>query len=178
MKIAIIGISGTGKSTLARELQKRIGIAPLFADSYIWGPNWTLRDRTLAGQDMLNILQKRNDWIYDGYLSYIAEYVLTKSDIVIYFDYSGFAALHGVLKRWWIHRKIPRPEFALGCEETFHWNYFFNVVLLRKERRQIEELLQRYPPRKLYRLSSHRELKTFLDRDLKFSLANSLIKQH
>ena len=48
MKIAIIGISGMGKSTLARRLSKCTGINPVFADSYVWEENWTLADKNKA----------------------------------------------------------------------------------------------------------------------------------
>ncbi len=109
MEIALVGISGTGKSTLARKLGKMCGIEPLFTDSYIWEANWTLREKEAAKQDMLAVLQKQDDWIFDGHIAYIGEYVLPRADMVIYLDYSGVSAFVGVWRR-----KISCP-FLLRC---------------------------------------------------------------
>lgn len=171
MKITLIGISGTGKTTTARKLQKITNIESLFADSFIWGENWTLRNDDIVAKEMLNVLKDKQEWIYEGYLTYIADYVLKNADIVIYLDYPGVVAFSGVVKRWWKYRKTPRPEFAKGCEERLLWNYFFNTVLFRRERTKIEMLLNKYPPLNLYRFKSRRELNLFLKNEF-----NNLVK--
>jgi adenylate kinase family enzyme len=163
MKITIIGISATGKSTLARRIQKITNIEPLFSDTYIWGEKWTLRDIDTVSQEMLGVLNSRTDWIYEGYLTYIADYVLTKADIIIYLDYSGVTALFGILNRWLKYRKVPRPEFAKGCEEKFLWNYYFNTVLFRRERAKIEQLLKENNVQNIYRFRSRKELNLFIE---------------
>lgn len=141
------------------------GITPLFADNFIWGENWTPRADDIVKTEMLNFLKDKQDWIYEGYLTYIADYVLKNADVIIYLDYPGIVAFSGVIKRWWRYRKIPRPEFAKGCEERFLWNYFFNVVLFRRERKKIETLLKTHSPQNLYRFKSRKKLNLFLKGD-------------
>jgi adenylate kinase family enzyme len=64
-RIAIIGNSGGGKSTLARRLARDLGLPYHEIDALLWGPGWVMRradvyepehDRLVAGEN----------WIIDG----------------------------------------------------------------------------------------------------------------
>src|SRR5918997_1053777 len=87
-RIAIIGATGAGKTILARRLAAIVAIPLVHADSYIWGPNWTLRDRARAEAELRSILRAQADWIAEGYLNYAAREMLELADLVIYLDYS------------------------------------------------------------------------------------------
>jgi len=44
-RIAIIGCGGSGKSHLARELARMLGVAPVHLDGLYYDGNWNPRDK-------------------------------------------------------------------------------------------------------------------------------------
>lgn len=40
-RIVVVGTTGSGKTTLARQLAERFGCSHIEADALNWGPNWT-----------------------------------------------------------------------------------------------------------------------------------------
>jgi adenylate kinase family enzyme len=64
-RIVVIGNSGGGKSTLARELAARRGLPHIEIDAILWQPGWTLAPREIYdGEHARAIAGER--WIIDG----------------------------------------------------------------------------------------------------------------
>jgi adenylate kinase family enzyme len=86
-RIAVVGTSGAGKTTLAQRLAQRLGIPHVELDALHWDPNWTpappdlFRERTaeaLSGQA----------WTTDGNYSTVRDIVWKRADTVVWLDYS------------------------------------------------------------------------------------------
>ncbi len=86
-RIVIIGRTGSGKTTLARELAAALGVPHVELDSLYFGPNFStvplsvLRERTSAA-----IAGDR--WVTDGNKSAVRDLVWPRADTIIWLDYS------------------------------------------------------------------------------------------
>jgi hypothetical protein len=85
-RILILGRTGSGKTTLARELAAAIGVPHVELDALYFGPEFStvplsvLRDRTSAA-----IAGDR--WVTDGNKSAVRDLVWPRADTVIWLDY-------------------------------------------------------------------------------------------
>lgn len=159
-KIAIVGISGTGKSTTGRKLSQTTGLPLYHIDSLIWKENWKESSADEVEKALTRIAQT-DGWIVEGWLDEYSKPVLERADLVIYLDYPGWDAMRGGLQRWWCHRGSKRPELPNGCYESLSLKYLW-VMLRRRERPHIERLLAHFNPQKIVRTSSRRQTKVQL----------------
>jgi hypothetical protein len=98
MRILILGRTGSGKTTLARELAATIGVPHVELDALYFGPDFStvplsvLRERTSAA-----IAGDR--WVTDGNKSAVRDLVWPRADTVIWLDYSLAVSLWRLGKR-------------------------------------------------------------------------------
>lgn len=97
-QILILGRTGSGKTTLARELAAVIGVPHIELDALYFGPNFStvplpvLRERTseaIAG----------DRWVTDGNKSAVRDLVWPRADTVIWLDYPLRVSLWRLGKR-------------------------------------------------------------------------------
>ena len=138
-RICIIGGSGTGKTTLSNNLGKELNLPVYHIDGIHHLKDWKIRDK--EDRDKI-ILEKvaETKWIIDGTYRSTLQQRLEKADSVIYLDYSTFAQIIGVLKRF-IKNHGKEKEEIPGCKEQMNWNFFLFVLNWRKNKR--EEILEK-----------------------------------
>jgi predicted kinase len=91
-RILILGRTGSGKTTLARELAAGLGVPHVELDSLYFGPNFSraplslLRDRTSAA-----IAGDR--WVADGNKRAVRDLVWPRADTIIWLDYPVHVSL-------------------------------------------------------------------------------------
>jgi predicted kinase len=97
-RILILGRTGSGKTTLARELAAAIGVPHVELDALYFGPEFStvplslLRERTSAA-----IAGDR--WVTDGNKSAVRDLVWPRADTVIWLDYPLVVSLWRLGKR-------------------------------------------------------------------------------
>ena len=161
-RICIIGISATGKSTLARFLHEKLNLPLIHIDQIWWGPDWSEQSEAAVSQ-RLSLILKKEDWIIEGYVEPLSQERFHKADLIIYLDYSGYRSLIGGLSRIW---KKQRPEMPQGCTDKVDIEYL-KTMWFRRERPEIESALKKFKdPQKLVRLKSRSELRKFLKNKL------------
>jgi hypothetical protein len=97
-RIVIIGRTGSGKTTLARELAAALGIPHVELDALYFGPDFStvplsvLRERTSAAiaGDL---------WVTDGNKSAVRDLVWPRADTIIWLDYPFVVSLWRLGKR-------------------------------------------------------------------------------
>jgi len=117
-KILVLGCSGAGKSTLACALAGRLGLPLKNLDKLLWLPQWQLRDRIEADQD-LEGLWREDTWVLDGVLKRHLGGAIAAADTVIFLDYPRWLCLARVLKRVWTTRGQVRADMAPDCPEQW-----------------------------------------------------------
>jgi len=133
-KISVIGGSGTGKTTLTTNLSEKLNIPVIHIDGIHHLKNWKIRDK--SERDKI-ILEKANtsSWIIDGTYTSTLKERINLSDLTIYLDYSSFAQLRGVLKRYLKNPGKEKPEIP-GCNEKMSLKFIIWVLSWRKNKRE------------------------------------------
>lgn len=111
-RINVVGTSCSGKTTLARELARRLGMPHVELDALFWGSNWTpvavdeFRSRLTAAL-------AADRWVADGGYASVRDITWSRVDTIVWLDYP----MRLVLTRWarrTIARIRSREEFWPG----------------------------------------------------------------
>ena len=112
-RILILGRTGSGKTTLARELAAAVGVPHVELDALYFGPQFStvplplLRERTSAA-----IAGDR--WVTDGNKSAVRDLVWPRADTVIWLDYPLAVSLWRLGKRALWRTSVLKAEAAAG----------------------------------------------------------------
>ncbi len=114
-RIMIFGRPGSGKTTFALELGKRLHLPVFHLDKYAWQANWVERPNAEFMELQYELVQKP-EWIIDGNHPWSFDVRYSKADIAIYFDYSRSVCLLRLLKRY-LSKNRTIDDRAEGCGE-------------------------------------------------------------
>lgn len=122
-RIAVVGICGGGKTTIAQQLGKALDLPVVHLDQHFHLPNFQEPDRQVWAKRYA-ALEAEPRWIIDG--NYSAGYAsrLQLADLVVHVRSSTPIAVWRVLRRAIAHRGQARPEAAPGCvERPLSWQF-------------------------------------------------------
>ncbi len=162
-RIVIVGVSASGKSTFARKLREKTGLPLILMDSIMWKPGWEYVGDEVVNAELAKI-STQDSWIIEGYITKASRTILfDRADTILYLDYSPWVCALRYMKRWWLHRKDPRPELS-GSPEKFSFS-FLKLVWTKGEAISLNRFLKEVPNQgKVVTLTSPREAKTFLEK--------------
>jgi adenylate kinase family enzyme len=166
-RIAVVGGSGSGKSTVARRLAERHQLAYVELDALHWGPNWTpcpddeFRARVEAAT-------AGEAWVVDGdYTGKVGELVLERAELIVWLD----LPLRVTLPRLWSRtRRRMREKTELWGGNRESWGdvlfsrdslFVYTLRIHLAKRRRYAERSGRY---EIVRLRSSREIEDWLGR--------------
>jgi len=138
-RIAVVGATGSGKTTLAGKIAQHLGIPHLEADSVYWGPNW----KPIPLDEFrfrIDTVTRNNQWVIDGNYSKVRDLVWGRADTLVWLDYPFLLIFWRLLKRS-IPRVFSRVELWNGNSENFR-----NMFLSRNS--LFVWLFQSYPRQK------------------------------
>ena len=116
-RVAIVGTSCSGKTTLARQLAPRLGAARVELDALYWGPNWTASSDSTSRSRVEAALSAPR-WVCDGNYRAVQDLVLEKATMVVWLDYGFPLVLWRALARTF-RRVVKRERLYAGNRETF-----------------------------------------------------------
>ena len=138
-RVLVVGISGTGKTRLARTLAEGLNVPVVHLDSIFWCDGWQERDGDQV-VEMIHDVLCRDAWVLEGYIEPLGRERVQRAHVVVYLDLSGTAAVVGVVSRWVRHRRRARPELPATNTDSFSMS-FLKMVARRAERYEIEGAL-------------------------------------
>ncbi|MBD5781718.1 adenylate kinase [Pelagicoccus sp. NFK12] len=123
-RINVIGCSGSGKSTFARKLARRIEARYVELDSVYWGPNWTEPSDEELFQN-LNTELLGESWVLDGNYSRTVPVKWKRVQSVIWLDTPFLTTLAQAFRRA-IERAWTKEEIwpGTGNRESFRKSFF------------------------------------------------------
>jgi len=146
-KINIIGTSGSGKSTFAKRLAKRLELPYIEIDAIFWGKNWYWP----PDEEFFTQLEKtldRETWVLDGNYTRTTAIKWEAVDTVIWIDFSFPRTLYQVISRS-IRNLITKKELWPGTGNRQTIQRFFSkdsivlstIKVYRKNRRKYLKMM-------------------------------------
>jgi adenylate kinase family enzyme len=169
-RVALMGISGGGKTTVGKAAATRLGVPFVELDSFQHGPNWDqatpeeLRARVTAA-----LADAPEGWVVDGnYYTPLGGTVLDHADTLVHLDPRLVTAFSRVLRRT-MTRAALRRELWNGNRESFRLmltpRYSMPLWVLKQHghfRRRIREIAALHPHLAVVTLRTRRDADAWL----------------
>jgi adenylate kinase family enzyme len=120
-RVVVIGTTSSGKSTLAKALAERLGLAFVELDALHWGPNWTpasLEDFRNSVESVLSNGSGLACWVVAGNYHVVRDLIWPRAEAVIWLDYPFPIVFWRLLTRM-VRRAVLREELWNGNRERF-----------------------------------------------------------
>ena len=127
-RICVVGTSGVGKTTLARQISQRLSIPHIELDALNWESNWTEVPTNLFRERLTqNLIGK--SWVVDGNYSAIRDILWVKADTIVWLDYPLSVIMARLLRRTF-QRVVMQEELWNGNRETWQTTFSRDSILL------------------------------------------------
>jgi adenylate kinase family enzyme len=97
-RYVIVGTTGSGKTTLARELSRRIAAPHIELDALNWGPNWTAASTDVFRAKAAEAVSGER-WVIDGNYEVVRDVVWSRANCIVWLNYSLPLVLRRLLQR-------------------------------------------------------------------------------
>ena len=121
-RIVILGITGSGKTTLAHKLSEELGIPHIQLDTLYWGPNWKKNPTEIFRASVEKALEQES-WIIDGNGGSARDIIWPKAELAIWLDFPIPVIFYRLLKRT-LKNSFTKKELWNGCKESFRMQFF------------------------------------------------------
>ncbi|HXV01702.1 MAG TPA: hypothetical protein VG166_14510 [Caulobacteraceae bacterium] len=162
-RIAIVGCSGGGKSTLALAIGKRLGLPVIHLDNLFWKPGWT--ESTLEEmRPKVDAAAAGEAWVIEGNFTGASALRFARADTVIWVEPPIWLCLWRAFARMLLAFGTTRPDLAPGCPERFDLAFYRYILSWnRVTRPKMADALAKVAPRaRLVRLASDEATRAFL----------------
>lgn len=97
-RVIVVGTSGSGKTTFARQLAQRMDWAHIELDNLHWEANWQEADLETLTARVTHAMQA-DGWVMDGNYGKISHLTWPRADTVIWLDYPRWLVMGRVIRR-------------------------------------------------------------------------------
>ena len=171
-RAVVIGVTSSGKSTLAEKLAQRFGLDFIELDALHWEPNWLGAPLEVFRARVEKAIQAEK-WIVAGNYHVVRDIIWPKAEAVIWLDYPLLTVFWQLtrrnFRRWWMqellwgtNRERLWVHFKLwSTESLYHWLF----KTYRRRKREIPLLLSEpeHKHLKLIRFRHPKETRTWLE---------------
>jgi adenylate kinase family enzyme len=143
-RIVIIGVTGSGKTTLAGKLAGIWGVNEIELDALYWNAGWTPTPWEVFRTQIDGVLKADGSWIVDGNYSLVRNLIWSRAELLIWLDYPLATSLRFLLKR--TLRRTLKREILWGCNrESFRKAFFSRDSIFLWALKSYRQYQQVYP---------------------------------
>ncbi len=170
-RILVVGTSGSGKTTMGRQLAVRLGLRHIELDALHWDANWTEAPPAVFRERLLAALPD-DGWVVDGNYAKARDILWSRATAIVWLDYSLPIILVRLTRRTF-RRVATREPLWNGNQERLRTAFFsrdsiflWALQTYRRYRRDYADLLAQpqYAHLTAVRLRSPRAADTWLAR--------------
>lgn len=170
-RILVLGKSGSGKTTVARNLSKLLNIPHLELDTIFWNPGWVKTPKDEMYKIVDEKLRTDGEWIVDGNYRFLADITWARAEMIVWLDYPLYVNLWRLFWRslWRIvtREKVCGKNVESG--RALLWpTVEYNILICcwqeaRKHGEEYPKFIKEYGNGKMVILRSQRECDAWLE---------------
>lgn len=160
-RIAVVGCSGGGKTTLSIALGERLGLPVIPLDLHFWQAGW-VEPEIDEWRSRFAVIAAQPVWVMDGTFMSTIDAKLAAADLVIDIDLPRLLCLYRVLVRWIRFWGQTRPDMAPGCPEKLDWDFVTYIWSFRRLVRPRLDQAEAAAGKRVIRLRSTAAIEQFI----------------
>ena len=172
-RIVIVGTTGSGKSTLGGNIEKKLGIPHIELDALHWDPGWQEASAEVMRERVKKAIAA-DAWAVDGNYGVVRDLSWARAEIIVWLDYplalNFWRLFTRTIRRaltqeviWNGNREPFLPHLKLWSDESlFHW--LFKTYWRRKREFPALLALPEYEHLDLFRFTSPKETDKWLEK--------------
>lgn len=131
-RIVVVGVTSSGKSTLAAQAAQTLGLDFIELDALHWEPNWTAAPNEVF-RARVEMATRAPGWCVAGNYAVVRDLIWPRAQVIIWLDYPlstvFWRLTRRTLRRWWTRELLWGSNhenlwghFKLWSDESlFHW---------------------------------------------------------
>lgn len=127
-RVVVLGMSGAGKSSLARELATKLAVPHVELDALFWGPNWKPKPAATF-RELTHAAVTAPGWVVDGNYSSVRDIVWPRATIAVWLNFPLRVVLWRVFWRT-MRRLLGREALWHGNRESFRRTFLSRDSIL------------------------------------------------
>src|SRR3954454_17688227 len=165
-RILVAGVTGVGKTTLARRISQLTGLPHTEIDALYHGPGWTYRETFL---DDVDALTSSPAWVTEWQYKSARATLAARADLLVWLDLPARVSLSRLILRT-VRRRLRREVLWNGNVEGPLWHFFtgrdhiirWALRTQRKYKHTVPALEAEAPDLVIVRLTSEAEVRSWL----------------
>ena len=140
-KIFMLGLQGSGKTTLSETLSKHLEIPVYHIDKILFDSNWKVKPLDKIANEIKQVCDT-DKWIFDGCYSQCSELINSNADLCIIITSGRVLSYFNIFKRRLMSINCPRVGTPEGSNNKLYLSLLKKVWLRnnKKEAKRREEL--------------------------------------
>jgi adenylate kinase family enzyme len=169
LRVAVVGTSCSGKTTLARAIANANGIIHIELDAIHWQPNWTPMP-IHEFREAIEAEVARDEWVIDGNYSKVRDIIWARATHLVWLNLPFLTVFWRAISRT-LKRVVTQEELFSGNRETLRIAFFHRDSIpcwvIRSHHRRIREYRKlidggHYPLLKVFEVRNSADAKEML----------------
>jgi adenylate kinase family enzyme len=169
-RIAVVGVSGNGKTTFARRLAMKLDVPYTELDALHHLPGWVEASEADFRREVEAVMNSSEGWVLDGsYMGKLGDLILRRADTIVWLDQPLPLVLRRLVTRA-VKDILTKRDLFNGNRQTWRYAFWGRDSLVGYAIRQHFRRRRVWPPRfasvaglEVVRLTSPREVEQWLE---------------